>query len=866
MHSGVTSTVYDATWFHDELKELVTALGIGQDSSSSKDRSAQVSKGMKQGYLWRRAKGPLKAWVRKYYWIQMPEGLLMYYPKTKSTDDASAVADLSYSTFSEIEFEDRSLMFEVSSNAVGQLALQAENEQDLREWIAALSAARTIVTESNVDMSRWKPPVKILTAEDLGSPIPSPRNSKVDTGASLMTPLSRSKSNLSISSSRDALNSDSQNGCKPDEVMMSGFLAIKELRAGRRISGAQKDYANVLWRTTRLVLYGDGRLMQQSSDEVQISSTGNVLNAGSRERILEILNVKAQVTNRHYIEFCDESLFNRKNVFLISNRDQRMMYYAASNGLERNAWVYALKRVALGDVYGADGLSFRAYRTLALRVIEGRGFSANDSYCELYFGTERKARTNTRNRSNGEPFWREEYTYKDIPSLRYGITIYVMSQNKLSKDNELGRVTLAPGAIKPGDVEAWYPISISTDSNRSHGTLPDNTYGDLKLRIKFDEDIVLTQDQYVELVELFDHHDTEFVFDLVKVSTDLEYISQLLLNIYDSKGQAVQWLQFLIDQEVGATENTFVLFRANSILTKSLDWYMKVCGADYLEMTLGDIMKDICDNKVFVEVDPTRLEKNDDLRTHWKKLMSYANNIWDSIEKSKTQVPRELRTVFYYLQKSVMARFGTQDEDKFMAARYTSVSGFLFLRFFCPAILNPKLFSLCKDYPEGKVVRTLTLLAKTMQCLANLANFGVKEPYMVEMNAFIMEHSHSVMEFIDNISTRPSNQTPLSAHAIDQEVLYSSLHRFIRNNTLELQKLAERYSSSKDIYRSTTDTVVSGTAKILISPNKRTLVPTSDQLSHVELKSTKSTVRAETIMRALNACDLIEGRIGRKLQ
>ena len=56
------------------------------------------------------------------------------------------------------------------------------------------------------------------------------------------------------------------------------------------------------------------------------------------------------------------------------------------------------------------------------------------------------------------------------------------------------------------------------------------------------------------------------------------------------------------------------------------------------------------------------------------------------------------------------------------------------------------------DYPDARTARTLTLLAKTMQCLANLANFGVKEPFMVEMNGFIMDNSHRLMEFIDAVS------------------------------------------------------------------------------------------------------------------
>lgn len=121
-----------------------------------------------------------------------------------------------------------------------------------------------------------------------------------------------------------------------------------------------------------------------------------------------------------------------------------------------------------------------------------------------------------------------------------------------------------------------------------------------------------------------------------------------------------------------------------------------------------------------------------------------ACNVFETIPA----LSRELRTVFHHLQRAVLKRFQTpaspsaetrpRTEDHYMSVRYTSVSGFLFLRLFCPAILNPKLFGLARDFPDAKTARTLTLLAKTLQCLANLAAFGVKEPYMLDMNAFIM--------------------------------------------------------------------------------------------------------------------------------
>jgi hypothetical protein len=132
-----------------------------------------------------------------------------------------------------------------------------------------------------------------------------------------------------------------------------------------------------------------------------------------------------------------------------------------------------------------------------------------------------------------------------------------------------------------------------------------------------------------------------------------------------------------------------------------------VCGLGYLENTLGPVLREICDEKANCEVDPTRLDKNDDVKLHWKRLIGYANALWSSIDKSRTSIPRylpwmvwvngsELRMVFHHLQRTVLARFNEAREDKFTIVRYTSVSGFLFLRLFCPAILNPKLFGITK--------------------------------------------------------------------------------------------------------------------------------------------------------------------------
>ena len=159
-----------------------------------------------------------------------------------------------------------------------------------------------------------------------------------------------------------------------------------------------------------------------------------------------------------------------------------------------------------------------------------------------------------------------------------------------------------------------------------------------------------------------------------------------------------------------------------------------------------------------------------------------SSQVWHAIRHSALDVPADLRILFSQLQALVYSRFKSQ------AAKGSVVTGFFFLRLMCPAILGPQLFGLQQHYPEGNTARTLTLVSKCIQNLANGVPFGLKEPYLLPMNSFLESNRSSMATCIEDLSSPPAaGGDDLAGHQldlgpVDRLQALATLHKILADN------------------------------------------------------------------------------------
>ncbi|OLY85262.1 GTPase-activating protein [Smittium mucronatum] len=242
-------------------------------------------------------------------------------------------------------------------------------------------------------------------------------------------------------------------------------------------------------------------------------------------------------------------------------------------------------------------------------------------------------------------------------------------------------------------------------------------------------------------------------------------------NQYESREEnlLLTMFQLVLAAQFEMTSEFSSLLRANTPVSRMMMTYTRRGpGQSYLKNVIAPEINSIIDNsKLNLEINPLKvLEElhsssgkpsrkvlpeealNDPdvqqiLKPRISKLISIANIFLESIISNLDAVPYGIRWICKQIKSLTRRRYPLSTDKEVCSL----IGGFFFLRFLNPAIVTPQAYMLIDSDPTQNPRRTLTLVAKMLQNLANKPSYS-KEAYMESLQPFVESNQNRIIKFL----------------------------------------------------------------------------------------------------------------------
>ncbi|XP_060809014.1 neurofibromin [Amyelois transitella] len=305
-------------------------------------------------------------------------------------------------------------------------------------------------------------------------------------------------------------------------------------------------------------------------------------------------------------------------------------------------------------------------------------------------------------------------------------------------------------------------------------------------------------EQLVQLVTMIsDKGELPIAMALANVvsTSQMDELARVFVTLFDAKHLLAPLLWNIFYREVEVSDCMQTLFRGNSLGSKIMAFCFKIYGHSYLQSLLEPLINNLLEKAanepdLSFEVDPARLDANQDIELNRAQLTDLTKEVFDRIVNSADKFPPQLRSMCHCLYQVLSKRFA-----QFPQTSVGAVGTVLFLRFINPAIVSPQEMGIVSRPVPPAVKRGLMLMSKILQNIANHVEFS-KEQHMLPFNDLLRVHFEQGRKFFIQIASDCESADQQSHNlSFISDVNVVALHRLLWNHQ---ERIGDYLSCSRD--------------------------------------------------------------------